>query len=64
MNSEDEFDFDKFTAIAVDPPGLGKSRPPQRKYGKDYYNIDIEAYHAVIQVTLNCPILVLITSNK
>jgi len=49
IDSEDEIDFDKFTVIAVDPPGQGKSRPPQRKYGKELYNIDCEAYHQVMK---------------
>ena len=53
IDSEDELDFDKFTVIAVDPPGHGKSRPPQRKYGKDVYEIDCHCYHTVLQVSKN-----------
>ena len=52
IDHEDELDFDKFTVIAVDPPGHGKSRPPQRKYGKDVYNIDLECYHTLMKVSL------------
>jgi len=48
IDSEDELDFDKFTVVAVDPPGHGRSRPPMRKYGKDVYNIDCEVYHQVM----------------
>ena len=53
IDGDDQLDFDKFTVIAVDPPGLGKSRPPQRKYGKDVYDIDCQCYHAVMQVSLH-----------
>lgn len=33
----EELDKTKFTIIAWDPPGYGKSRPPLRKFTKNFY---------------------------
>lgn len=35
-------DKNKFTVIAWDPPGHGKSRPPNRMYTKDFYEKDAD----------------------
>ena len=50
IDSEDELDLDKFTIVAVEAPGWGRSRPPLRKYGVDVYNNDAQCFHALMQV--------------
>ena len=50
LDSEDELDFDKFTVIAVDPPGQGRSRPPAKQYNVNVYNNDCDAYNEIMQV--------------
>ena len=50
VDGEDELDFDKFTVIAVEAPGWGRSRPPLRNFGLNVYNNDCECFHALMQV--------------
>lgn len=50
----EELDKTKFTIIAWDPPGYGKSRPPLRKFTKNFYFDD--ANMAVkVMAKLNLP---------
>ena len=53
LDGDDEFDFNKYTIIAVEAPGWGRSRPPLRKYDENVYNNDCECFHAVMKVCLN-----------
>ena len=53
LDDFDGLDFDKFTIIAIDPPSLGQSRPPLRKYGINVYNIDSECFQGTMKVR-NC----------
>jgi pimeloyl-ACP methyl ester carboxylesterase len=36
------FDKKKYTIIAIELPGLGRSRPPARPYGTDIFERDAE----------------------
>lgn len=40
----DGFNREKFTLIVWDPPGFGKSRPPEKDFNADFYEKD--AYYA------------------
>ncbi|CAG2109202.1 unnamed protein product, partial [Medioppia subpectinata] len=48
LEGEYALDFEKFTIIAVEAPGWGRSRPPVRKYGINTYNNDAQCFHAVM----------------
>jgi len=39
----ENLDTGKFTVVAWDPPGYGKSRPPNRNFSKDFYENDAYA---------------------
>lgn len=41
---------DKFTVVAWDPPGYGKSRPPDRKFPLDFYEKDADAAAQFMEV--------------
>ncbi|CAG2118604.1 unnamed protein product, partial [Medioppia subpectinata] len=49
LEGADELDYDKFTLIAVELPGWGRSRPPVRKYGTGVYDNDAECLHKLMQ---------------
>lgn len=36
------FDKQKFTVVAWDPPGYGKSRPPEKEFQTDFYEKDAQ----------------------
>ncbi|CAK1541279.1 unnamed protein product [Leptosia nina] len=44
----DEFNKEKFTLVILDPPGFGKSRPPEREYTLDHQDIDATVAHALM----------------
>ncbi|XP_072949927.1 valacyclovir hydrolase [Epargyreus clarus] len=48
------FDREKFSVIAWDPPGYGKSRPPEREFPNDFYEKDADAAFEFMK-TLNIP---------
>ncbi|XP_054158078.1 valacyclovir hydrolase-like [Oppia nitens] len=48
LEGDDILDEDKFTIIAVDPPGSGRSRPPVRKYGSNLYDIDAQCFYQLM----------------
>ncbi|XP_054157420.1 valacyclovir hydrolase-like [Oppia nitens] len=48
LDGDDILDEDKFTIIAVDPPGCGRSRPPVRKYGSNLYDIDAQCLYQLM----------------
>ena len=60
FDGEDELDLDKFTMIAPDPPGHGKSRPPLKKYDESYLETEADLMAKFMQVRLNCLLIVLI----
>lgn len=39
------FNKDKFTLVAWDPPGYGKSRPPEKEFTTDFYEKDADISH-------------------
>ncbi|KAJ0177963.1 hypothetical protein K1T71_006836 [Dendrolimus kikuchii] len=47
-------DKEKFTLVAWDPPGYGKSRPPQKKFTTDFYERDADTAYTFMQA-LNIP---------
>ncbi|CAG2122177.1 unnamed protein product, partial [Medioppia subpectinata] len=49
LKGEDELDYDKFTLIAVELPGWGRSRPPVRKYGTGVYDNDVQCLHTLMK---------------
>ncbi|CAG2122173.1 unnamed protein product, partial [Medioppia subpectinata] len=49
LEGEDELDYDKFTLIAVELPGWGRSRPPVRKYGTGVYDNDVHCLHILMK---------------
>ncbi|KAI5633359.1 alpha/beta hydrolase fold domain-containing protein [Phthorimaea operculella] len=48
------FDHEKFTVVAWDPPGYGKSRPPDRTFTPDFYEEDAEIIYKLMK-TLKIP---------
>lgn len=44
------FDREKFTLVAWDPPGYGKSRPPERDFPTDFYERDAEYTYEFMKV--------------
>lgn len=44
------FDREKFTLVAWDPPGYGKSRPPEKKFTTDFYEKDAESAYEFMKV--------------
>ena len=52
LEDEDALDMDKFTIIAVEAPGWGRSCPPARKYGAYVYDNDAECFYEMMQVTI------------
>jgi pimeloyl-ACP methyl ester carboxylesterase len=57
LEGDNAFDFEKFTIVAVELPGWGRSRPPSRPYGTDVFNNDAECCVKLMQVsnTLSLP---------
>ncbi|CAG2180089.1 unnamed protein product, partial [Oppiella nova] len=49
LEGDDALDLKKFTIIAVDPPGWGRSRPPVRAYNKDLYSNDVDCYYKLMK---------------
>ncbi|CAG2112440.1 unnamed protein product [Medioppia subpectinata] len=49
LEGDDQLDQDKFTIIAVDPPGWGRSRPPARKYDDNVFNNDADCYYELMK---------------
>lgn len=47
-------DREKFTLVAWDPPGYGKSRPPEKKFTTDFYEKDADAAYEFMKA-LNIP---------
>ncbi|XP_015116955.1 valacyclovir hydrolase [Diachasma alloeum] len=43
-------DKNKLTIVAWDPPGYGKSRPPDRKYPDDFFDKDADYAHELMKV--------------
>ena len=52
LEGEDAFDQEKFTIIAVEAPGWGRSKPPARPYGADVYNNDVDCFYKLMQVII------------
>jgi len=50
LEGENALDLEKFTIVAVEAPGWGRSRPPLRPYGSDLYNNDAECFVKLMQV--------------
>ncbi|KAJ2951292.1 hypothetical protein O0L34_g5695 [Tuta absoluta] len=48
------FDLEKFTIVAWDPPGYGKSRPPERKFTPNFYAEDADLLFKLMKA-LNIP---------
>lgn len=46
-------DKEKFTVVAFDPPGYGRSRPPNRNFNIDFYKNDAKCAHDLMK-TLGC----------
>lgn len=44
------FDREKFSLVAWDPPGYGKSRPPEREFPTDFYEKDADAAYNFMKV--------------
>ncbi|CAG2108450.1 unnamed protein product [Medioppia subpectinata] len=59
LEGDDQLDQDKFTIIAVDPPGWGRSRPPARKYDEDVYNNDADCYYELMKMACKYPDVVI-----
>ncbi|CAH3995513.1 valacyclovir hydrolase [Pieris brassicae] len=47
-------DYEKFSVVAWDPPGFGKSRPPEREFTIDFYHKDADIAHQFMK-ELNIP---------
>lgn len=43
-------DKDKFTLVALDPRGYGKSIPPQRKWSMEFFERDVEDAMGLMRV--------------
>ena len=50
VEGEDAFDMEKFTIIAPESPGWGRSRPPLRPYGGQVYDNDVECFYQLMRV--------------
>ncbi|CAG2111270.1 unnamed protein product [Medioppia subpectinata] len=48
LEGEDAFDLKRYTFVAVELPGWGRSRPPARPYGLDVYHNDAECCFKVM----------------
>lgn len=44
------FNRDKFTLVVWDPPGYGKSRPPEKVFSTDFYERDADAAYEFMKV--------------
>ena len=44
------FDLNKFTLVVWDPPGYGKSRPPERKFSPNYLELDADSAAELLKV--------------
>lgn len=44
------FDLNKFTLVVWDPPGYGKSRPPERKFPPTLFELDAELAAELLKV--------------
>ncbi|XP_075976426.1 serine hydrolase BPHL [Anticarsia gemmatalis] len=43
------FNREKFTLVAWDPPGYGKSRPPEKEFTTDFYEKDADMAHELMK---------------
>lgn len=46
------FNREKFTLVAWDPPGYGKSRPPEKVFTTDFYEKDADMAYEFMKVTM------------
>lgn len=44
------FNREKFTLVAWDPPGYGKSRPPDKQFTEDFYEKDADYAYEFMKV--------------
>lgn len=44
------FDKEKFTLVVWDPPGYGKSRPPNKEFTADFYEKDADCAYEFMKV--------------
>ncbi|XP_054157035.1 valacyclovir hydrolase-like [Oppia nitens] len=49
LEGDDILDFDQLTIIAVEPPGYGRSRPPNRRYDSNVYDTDAECCYQLMK---------------
>jgi len=50
LEGPNAFDLKKYTFIAIELPGWGRSRPPARPYGMDVYQNDTECALKLMEV--------------
>ncbi len=50
LEGKDALDLSKYTLIAVELPGWGRSRPPEREYGSDIYKNDVLCCYQIMEV--------------
>ncbi|XP_054157006.1 valacyclovir hydrolase-like [Oppia nitens] len=48
LDGDEALDLQKYTLIAVEAPGWGRSRPPVRPYGSNIYDNDAECFHKLM----------------
>lgn len=54
----EEFNKDQYTIVCWDPPGFGKSRPPDRDFSYGYNARDADKAHRLMKVSFfNCFVL-------
>ncbi|KOB68040.1 Bphl-like protein, partial [Operophtera brumata] len=44
------FDLEKFTLVVWDPPGYGKSRPPEKDFPADFYEKDADYAYEFMKI--------------
>ncbi|CAG2176616.1 unnamed protein product, partial [Oppiella nova] len=49
LEGDDALDTNRFTLIAVESPGWGRSAPPARRFDMNMYNRDAECYYQLMQ---------------
>ena len=52
LEGDDKFDMDTWTIIATESPGWGRSKPPQRPYGTNVYDNDVECFYQLMKVKI------------
>lgn len=50
LEGSNKLDMQKYTLVAVELPGWGRSRPPKRIYDKDVYNNDADCCNQLMKV--------------